>query len=145
MKRKQNGIAILYSVNDRGCGIYVETNILEKAITFREGLRRRRLTLGEAERLEFLLKRQIDRINDRWQDNHSKEAGSDKAEFQVCHNCGKEERSIANFCGNCGCELNVAKKEETEEEKFERLLKNYLKSHKRVLFITGGEGEEEGR
>lgn len=52
-----------------------------------------------------------------------------------------EEKSTTNFCGNCGCELNGGKKEETEEEKFERFMNNYLKSHKRVLFPTGSEGE----
>lgn len=51
-----------------------------------------------------------------------------------------EEKSTANFCTNCGCELNGGKKEETEEEKFKRLLDNYLKSNKRARFTTEDEG-----
>lgn len=148
MKRKQNGVSILHTVNDRSTGIYVETDILNRTITFREGLRRRRLPLWKAERLEWLLKKQINRINDRWRDNRPKEADNERAEFLICPDCGEAEKSTANFCGNCGCELNGSKKGEerlefllkTEEEKFERLMNNYLKSNKRVLFPTGSEG-----
>lgn len=139
MKRKQNGVSIIHAVNDRANGVYVETDILARTITIRMGLKKRRFTLGEADRLEFLLKRQIDRLLGKY----PKEAGSDQTEFLICPNCGKEEKSTANFCGYCGCELNGSKKEETEEEKFKRLMNNYLKSNRRVLFLTGTEGEEQ--
>lgn len=104
MKRKQNGISIIHTVNDRSNGIYVETDILERTITLGRGLQRRCLTLHEATRLERLLKKQIKRINDRWQD-------SQPVEFTICPNCGKEEVCTANFCGNCGCKLSSATKE----------------------------------
>lgn len=138
MKGKTNGIFIKRVVDDRGNGIYVETDILQKTITIGRGIKRKRLTQWEAERLSFLLKRQLDRL----QGNYPKETARDEAEFLICPNCGKGEKSTANFCENCGCELNGGKKEETEEKKFERILNNYFKSHKRIRFITGGEGEE---
>lgn len=106
MKRKKNGVSIIHAVNDRANGVYVETDILARTITIRMGLKKRRFTLGEADRLEFLLKRQIDRLLGKY----PKEAGSDQTEFLICPNCGKEEKSTANFCGNCGCELSSAKK-----------------------------------
>lgn len=136
MKRKTNGIFIKRVVDDRDNGIYVETDILQKTITIGRGIKRKRLTQWEAARLSFLLKRQLDRL----QGNYPKETARDEDEFLICPHCGITEKSTANFCGNCGCELNGGKKEETEEKKFERLWNNYLKSHKRVLFITGGEG-----
>lgn len=112
MKRKMKGISIKRAVEDRDNRIYVETDILLKTITIGRGLQKRCFTQWEAERLEFLLKRQLDRLNG----NYPKEAGNDKTELLICPNCGKAAISTVNFCGNCGCELNVAKKEETEEE-----------------------------
>lgn len=53
---------IKHIVDDRCFGIYFETDLVNKTIVIGKGTKRRRFSLGEAERLEFLLKRQIDRV-----------------------------------------------------------------------------------
>lgn len=107
MKRKTKEMSIKHIVNDGFTGIYFETDILERTITVGRGLRKRRFSLGEAAQFEFLFKRQIDRLLG----NYPKETDSDKAEVLICPNCGKTEKSTADFCGNCGCKLSSAKKE----------------------------------
>lgn len=107
MRRKMKGISIKRVVEDRGNGIYVETDMLQKTITIGRGIKRERFAQWEAERLSFLLKRQLDRLRG----DYPKEADSDKNEFKTCPNCGEEEICTANFCGNCGCKLSSAKKE----------------------------------
>lgn len=107
MKKKEKGISIKHVVEDRENEIYVETDMLQKTITIGRGIKRERFTQWEAERLSFLLKRQLDRL----QGDYPKEAGGDKNEFTICPNCGKEEICAANFCGNCGYKLSSATKE----------------------------------
>ncbi len=105
--KKKSEITIKRSVEDRSVGIYVEADILQKTITVGKGMMRRRFTLWEATRLEFLLKRQIDRLTG----NYPKETGGEEEEFVVCPSCGGAESSEGKFCSNCGQKLSSAKKE----------------------------------
>ncbi len=103
---RKNKMDIRHVANDRENGIYVQTDILEQTITIGRGLKKRKFTLWEAERLEFLLKRQLDRL----QGNYPKETDRDEDEFLICPHCGITEKCTSNFCGNCGCDLSSAKK-----------------------------------
>lgn len=74
---KKKGIVIKRVVEDRDVGIYVETDLLNKTIVIGKGTKRRRFALWEAERLEFLLRRQIDRINGNYPKEGVKEGNAD--------------------------------------------------------------------
>lgn len=104
MRKKE--ISIKHIVEDRSNNIYVQTDILEQTITIGKGLKKRRFTLWEADRLEYLLKRQLDRLNG----NYPKELDGEKDEFLICPHCGITERCTSNFCGNCGYDLSSAQK-----------------------------------
>ena len=106
-RRKAKEITIKHVVDDRNAGIYIETDILAKTIKIGRGMKRRRLTLWEAERLEFLLKRQIDRLNG----DYPKETGEKQDEVLICTHCGDSILNPKNFCTNCGCELSSAQNE----------------------------------
>ncbi len=104
---KRNEISIRRVVEDRDAGIYVSTDILNKTITIGKGVKRRCLTLWEAERLEFLLKRQIDRLTG----DYPMKADRDNDEFMICPHCSRVEKHEAKFCENCGHKLSSAKEE----------------------------------
>lgn len=106
MKRKRKEMSIKHVVNDGDAGIYISTDILNKTITIGRGLKRMCLRQWEADRLEFLLKRQMDRLAG----DYPKETSMEENEFLICPNCSRPERSTANFCGNCGYDLAVPKK-----------------------------------
>lgn len=107
MGKKKSEVSIKHIVNDRDAGICVETDVLERTVTIGKGMKRSRFTLWEAERLEFLLKRQIDRLKG----DYPKETDREQNELLICPNCGRTERTTANFCGNCGYDLSSVKKE----------------------------------
>lgn len=103
---RKKGISIKRVVEDSNNRIYVQTDILGQTITIGRGIKKRKFTLWEAERLEFLLKRQLDRL----QGNYPKGTERDEDEFLICPHCGITEKCTSNFCGNCGCDLSSAKK-----------------------------------
>lgn len=145
-------ISIKRIVHDKANRIYVETDMLGKTITIGRGMKRRRLTQWEAERLHFLLKRQLDRLNG----TYPKEANKEKEEFLLCPKCGKAGLDTSNFCAYCGSrlrnttigEVTGARKENeeekttpgkeqsfsSEEERFEKLMKGYLERQDRARF-----------
>lgn len=100
-------VVIKHIVDDKSTGFYTATDLLEKTITIGKRTKRMRLSLWEAERLEFLLRRQIDRLKG----DYPKKPDREQNEFLICPNCGRVEKSTANFCGNCGNDLSSVKKE----------------------------------
>lgn len=124
-------ISIKRIVHDKANRIYVETDMLGKTITIGRGIKRRRLDQWEAERLHFLLKRQLDRLNG----SYSKEANKEKEEFLFRPKCGKAEMDTSNFCTNCGFRLRSTTigevprvKKENEEEKTVQGKEQFLSS-----------------
>lgn len=133
MRKKE--LSIKHIVDNRRFGFYIETDLVNNTIVIGKGIKRRCLALWEAERLEFLLKRQIDRIKGDYPkeevkkdnvdviENTSSQAWTDNIQFEKCMKRWLEKQHKLKF-------YDAVYKEEHEkmdpvEENMEKTLRHF--------------------